>query len=75
MKSSDFNISLNKVDHDLEYGYVKEVKEIKKLTLQEFHSLSRDNSKPKTVLDANQVMNAVYIGKLLFSMLGFQTNF
>jgi len=30
MKYSDFSISFNKVDSDLEYGYKEEVKELKK---------------------------------------------
>ena len=41
----DFSISFNKVDSDLEHGYVEEVKELKKRLLREFNTISRENSK------------------------------
>ncbi len=72
LKYDDFSISFNKVDSDLEFGYEEEVKELKKRVLREYNTLSTENAKQATVLNANQVMNAVYPAKLLFSILGFQ---
>ncbi len=75
MKFKDFSISFNKVDSDLEHGYLEEVKELKKHLLCEFNTISRENSKQKTSLNANKVMNAVYNTEILFSVLGFQNTY
>ena len=48
------------------------MKELKKHLLHEFNTISRKNSKQKTSLNANKVMNAVYNTEILFSVLGFQ---
>ena len=72
LRFDDFSISFNKVDSDLEFGYREEVKELKKRVLQEYNTLSNKNKKHATVLNATQVMNAVYTSELLFSILGFQ---
>ena len=48
------------------------MKELKKHLLREFNTISRKNSKQKTSLNANRVMNAVYNTEILFSVLGFQ---
>ncbi len=55
----DFSISFNKIDSDLEHGYLEEVKELKKHLLYKFNTISRENSKQKASLNANKVMNAV----------------
>ena len=49
----DFTISFNKVYSDLQHGYLEEVKELKKHLLHEFNTISRENSKQKTSLNAN----------------------
>ena len=72
LRLEDFSISINKVDSDLEFGYKEEVKELKKCVLREFNNLSNDNVKKATLLNASQIMNAVYNAELLSSVLGFQ---
>ena len=72
MRFQDFSISFNKVDSDLEFNYKEDVKDLKKRVLREFNSLSSENVKKSSTLNANQVMNAVYSSELLFSILGFQ---
>jgi hypothetical protein len=72
IKTSDFSISFNKVDSDLGYGYTEEVKEIKKRVLREYYSLSSGDKKSASILNANEVMNALYNSEFLFSVLGFQ---
>jgi hypothetical protein len=67
----DFSISFNKVDTDLERGYFEEVKELRKRVLREFDTLSSENTKRKSSLNANEVMNAVYNTDILFSVLTF----
>ena len=49
---------INKVDYDLDQGYLKEVIEVKKWLLHDFNSISNENRKQKSSLDAKQVMNA-----------------
>ena len=71
MKESDFSISLNKVNSYSEYGYIKEVKEVKKKILCEFN-LSQGVTKPVYTLDVIQVMNTVYASEMLFCLLAFQ---
>ena len=56
----------------MDFGYKEEVKELKKRVLQEFNTSSNKNKKHATVLNATQVMNAVYTSELLFSILRFQ---
>ena len=75
IKYADFSLSFNKVDSDLEYGYIQEVKELKKRVLCEFNSISDKNIKKTTVLNANQVMNSMYDAELLFTVLGFQNKY
>jgi hypothetical protein len=48
----DCNISFHKVDSYLEYRYVKEVKDLKQKLLHEFNTLSNQNSKQTTIIDA-----------------------
>jgi hypothetical protein len=72
LRYQDFNISFNKVDTDLEYGYLEEVKEVKKRLLREFDSMISGDSKRKTTLNVNETMNAVYNAELLFGIIGFQ---
>ncbi len=72
LKVPRLHISFNKVDTDLEYGYLEEVKEVKKRLLREFNSLTSGDSKRKTTLNANETMNAVYNAELLFGIIGFQ---
>jgi hypothetical protein len=67
----DFSIFFNKVDTDLERGYFEEVKELRKRVLREFDTLSSENTKRKSSLNANKVMNAVYNTDILFSVLTF----
>jgi hypothetical protein len=68
----DFSIKFNKVGTDLEYGYIEEVKELRKRVSREYNTITSDSSKPQSMLNANQVMNSVYNAELLFSVLGFQ---
>lgn len=68
----DFSISFNKVDSDLEHGYLEEVKELKKHLLCKLNTISRENSKQKTTSNANEVMNAAYNAEIQFSVLSFQ---
>ena len=70
----DFSISFNKVDYDLEHGYLEEVKELKEQLLHEFNSISSESHKQKSSLDTNQVINAAYNTDIFFSVLGFQNN-
>jgi hypothetical protein len=72
LEYKDFSILFNKVDTDLERGYFEEVKELKKRVLREFDTISSDNSKRKSTLNANEVFNAVYNTDILFSVLTFQ---
>ena len=51
---------------------IEEVKELKKQLLHEFNSISSENCKQKSTLDANQIMNAIYNADIFFSVLGFQ---
>jgi hypothetical protein len=72
LEYKDFSILFNKVDTDLERGYFEEVKELKKRVLREFDTISSDNSKRKSRLNANEVFYAVYNTDILFSVLTFQ---
>ena len=56
----------------LRIGYLEEVKELKKKLFCEFNTLSDENSKQASILNANQVMNAVYNADIFCSVLGFQ---
>jgi vacuolar-type H+-ATPase subunit H len=68
----DFSKSFNKVNTDLEYGYQEEINELKKRLLQEFNSICNENTKQKSSLNANQVMNAVYKADIFFRNLDFK---
>ena len=72
LQYNDFTISFNKVDTDLERGYFEEVKELRMRVLREFNTLSSENTKRKSSLNANEVFNAVYNNDILFSVLTFQ---
>lgn len=72
IKFLDFQILFNKVDCDLGYDYMEEVKEIKKRVLREYYSQKNDIKKPSTKIDVNQVFSSLYLANLLFTMLSFQ---
>lgn len=52
-----------------------EVQELKKRVLKEFNSMSNENTKQTTVLNANEVMNAVCNAEFLISVLGFENKY
>ena len=64
----------NKVFSHLEFGYREEVKELKKRSHWEHNTLSNKNKKHATVLNATQVMNAVYTAELFLAFLGSKTS-
>ena len=66
LQFDDCSISFKKLDSNLEFGNREEVKELKKRVLQEYNTLSNKNKKDDTVLNATQVMNAVYTAELIF---------
>ena len=55
----------------MEFGYKKEVREIKNCKLCEFNTLQNENRKPSLCLDVVQTFNAVYT-VFLFPVLAFQ---
>ena len=52
-----------------------DVKELKKRVLGEFNSMSNENTKQTTVLNADEVMNAVYNAEFSISVLGFENKY
>lgn len=47
IRYQDFSIKFNKVDTDLEYSYIEEVKELRKRVLREYNTITSDSSEPK----------------------------